>query len=69
VDGQLVQEGGGDVEAILNVAKAALRIAHVVVAGHDGVLGAGLAAPALEQLVNHATATGNVLLRGGSSTT
>ena len=63
VDGQLVQEGGGDEETVLDVVHGPLGVGEVVFAGEDGVLGATTALGALEEGVNHAASAGDVLLQ------
>jgi hypothetical protein len=40
-----------------------MYLGNVVGGGHDGILGASSATKALEELVDHATATGDVLLQ------
>ena len=62
VDGQLVQEGWGDVEAILDVVQVPGSLAQVVLAGEHGVVGAGSSLASLVQTLHHVSATSDILL-------
>ena len=64
MDGHLVQEGGRDVVAVLNVVEGGAGLADVVLGRQDGVVGAHGPAEALEQIVGHAASALDVLLRG-----
>lgn len=64
MDGYLVQEGGGDVEAVLDVVQGALGVGEVLLGAQDGVVGAAHAhAKALVQGVHHGAAASDVLLQ------
>ena len=64
VDGQLVQEGGRDVEALLDVVEVAAGVGEIVGGAHDGVVGAAHArCTAREKGVDHVAAATDVLLR------
>ena len=62
VDGDLVEESWGDVEAILNVVQVPGSRGQVVLAGEDGIVGASLHHTALVQGVDLVTTTRDVLL-------
>ena len=62
VDGQLVQEGWGDVEAVLNVVQVPGCLRQVVFAGEHGVVSATASLAALVQALYHVPAAGDVLL-------
>lgn len=66
VNGDLVQESWGDVEAILDVVEGPGCIAQVLSGAQHGVLCAVLVA--LEQGVHHSSGAGDVLLQGTNNT-
>ena len=61
MDGDFVQESDGDVETIFDVVERASSVLEVLFGGEDDVVGA-IARCALEEGVDHFTATSNVLL-------
>lgn len=63
VDGQLVQEGWGDVEAILNVVQVSGCGLQVLLTGEHGIVGAASTLASLVEGLNHVPATGDVLLQ------
>ena len=68
VDGQLVQEGWGDVEAVLNIVQVSGSLAEVVCAGEHRIVGASPSLASLVQAFHHVPTTSDVLLQHNQST-
>ena len=63
MDGHLVEEGRGDIEAVGDIVEVALGGRQVLGGGHDGVVGAAHSLASLEERVDHLATTRDVLLR------
>ena len=63
VDGELVKEGRGDVEAIFDVVQVSGGLVEVVCAGQHSIVGATSALASLVEALHHIPTTSDVLLQ------